>query len=395
MREICMKKIKNFIYFFIFFRSGIFGILESYNINYALKDKQIDILNSAKNETLLENDSNRILKILEILYFFEKSFLGNEIKNLIEDFFKVFFGLSINSIINKKNLDRQVFIDNIIMGIINFNQIDSSDLKYLCDMQIKYILNFKYKILKKIKKKSIYSMIILSYYFYLFFPDKYINLNDKEHSDNNIDEIAIKKNDWEEAAVQIPLEFAELGMLQNGYLYKIYDSLVKNQLYLNKNYNNLFLTKNILIDKIQDDEFILEDLIKIYKKNIFIKNDFIMTQLYKNKEDFFIVWLLNKNNITESLEKFFNEDYMFILFTIILIYHSIVKSKKLNFYPFINDNILESFKKIALQAKLIFYKFCNICNIKLKLNWDNMPIIIMKEKRLLEIIAYLNKITIL
>lgn len=377
----------------------LFTIFSNIALSNTLQNKQskVDNLEITSNNKMDENEisldlnTNRILQILDLFALFQEYNNIIEINNSFISLLKNFFGLNITNKQYNNNLEKQLFIENIVLAINQFNEIASSDLKYLCDMQIKYILNFKIMIAKTIKKKSIYSLIVMTYYYYLFSPNEYINLNN-----DNEESMIEKEISWDESICQIPLEFAELGMLHNGYLYELYDALFISKLTSNKEYNNMLLTKKILPDVIGQDDNALERLIETYTKNIdFFKHDSNLKEPYQKKQEFFLIWLLDKKNIINSIERFFNEDTLFILFTTVLLYKSILKININKYYPKINNELLNSFKSSAQQAEHILYQFFSIFDKQLQINWNKIPIIIINQNRLIEIIKYLKTASIL
>ncbi len=383
-------KIINLFYFIVFVFFQFFYPLE---VNLKNLNKLTDL--NKNTIDLLDTDSNRILSVLDILDFFEKNNYIIELQDSASNLFKFFFGLNISQ--SLENIcDKQYFIESIIFSINKFNSTASSDLKYLCDMQIKYILSLKKIVLKKIKKSSIYSIIVLSYCYYLFFTNDYIDLNVENESDSEEDVISEKEVMWQEAALQLPLEIAELGLLNNGYLYELFDSYFISKLNSNKDYKNILLTHKILPDSISKDDLVLERLMDRYKLNLdFFKMNLEIKNLYNEKEEFFLMWLLEKKNIIDTLDKFLNEDALFMLFTIVLLYKSISKIDKNYYYSFLDNEFIKDFEKISLQAEFIIYNFLNIFDKKMKINWDALPIIIIKESRLREITEYIKILSIM
>lgn len=379
--------------YFIFFI--FFGKLVSFDNKMKLLSKNqcintIDI--KKENESIIDEGANRILKILDAFDLFEKHNNIAEIKDSFLSLLKKFFGLKLNH--NYNNLfEKELFIEDMILSVGKFNDEASLDLKYLCDMQIKYILSFKLIILDKIKKNLVYELIVLSYYNYLLYPVDYINISNHVEKDDDV--LIEKKINWEEASLQILLEFGELGMLHNSYLYQLYDDLFIKKLSLNKEYSDVLLIKKMLPDAIGKDDYALDRLINKYNTNInFFKKQNEYIEFYEDKKEFFLMWLLDKGNIVNSLEKFINDDTLFFLFTTVLLYKSILKMTVDNYYPLLNDDLLEDLKRFANKAEFILYKFFAIFDKKAEINWDKLPIVVISENRLHQIINYIKAISI-
>jgi hypothetical protein len=388
--------IKKLILFFVFFMMFQVSIMSSIKNKKLMKNELVKNIELKKeDETLLEDGANRILQVLDAFALFEQYSHIHEIHDSFVKLLKNFFGLSVKKNYNTV-LEKQFFIESIILSLGEFNTNASTDLKYLCDMQLKYILGWKSIIINKIKKKSVYSLIVLSYYYYLFYPNEYINLSKEiETNSNNSIDLTEQEINWQEASLQLPLEFAELGILNNGYLYELYDKLFIEKLSSNKEYNDILLIKKILPDAIAQDDFALERLIDKYKKNInFFKKDLNFIQFYQEKQEFFLMWLLEKKNIVNTLDKFFNEDSLFVLFTIVLLYKSILRINIYDYYPLLSDDLIKYLEKFAKEAEFILCEFFYIFDKKAQIDWNNLPIIIIGQKRLNEIIKYLKAITV-
>jgi hypothetical protein len=374
--------------FFIFF-----GKLISFNndMESLSKNQCMNIIDKTKeNEAIIDAGANRILQILDAFDLFEKYHTIQEIKDSFMLLLEKFFGLRVNY----NNLfEKELFIQNIILSVGKFNNEASLDLKYLCDMQIKYILSFKLVILSKIKKNLVYELILLSYYNYLLYPVDYINISN--HVEKNHDIEIEKEIDWQEASLQLLLEFGELGILNDRYLYELYDNLFIKKLSLNKEYTDILLIKKMLPDAIGEEDDALELLVNKYNTNInFFKKQNEYIEFYEDKKEFFLVWLLDKRNIVSSIEKFINDDTLFFLFTSVLLYKSILKMTDRNYYPLLNDELLEVLKKFANKAEFILYKFFAVFDKKLQINWNNLPIIVISENRLHQIITYIKAISV-
>jgi hypothetical protein len=350
-----------------------------------------------ENELVLEEGANRILQVLDAFSLFEEYFHVTQMGESFVQLLKNFFGLQVKTKYTSF-YEKQFFIESLIFSIGQFNANATADLKYLCDMQIKYVLSFKSMIVEGIKKQSAYCLIVLSYYFSLFCPNQYMNLGERTplDEDNTIVVDSIEKEiNWQEAVTQMPIEFSEIGMLRDGYMYELYDEFFIKKLSSNKEYKDIVLIKKMLPDVIAQDDFALDRLIRKYQKNYnFFKEDANLLAWYEEKQEFFLMWLLEKKNIVDALDTFINDDALFFLFTTVLLYKSILKINRNDYYPLLKDDQCKDLENAAKQAEFILYEFFSIFDKKAQIKWDKMPIIVIGQQRLQDIINYFHAMAI-
>jgi hypothetical protein len=305
---------------------------------------------------------------------------GDELKEFSEvfvAFLKNFFGVRLikNQFNNQRK--KQLFIDTLIEKLVLFYETVSSDLKYLCDMQIQYLLSFKYELLEKIGTKELYALINTSYFY-----EQLIVIDQ--------DEGGVKETLSDDRFNSLLAESAEIGLLQNGYMYNLFEEFCMDILNNNKTFKTLQLIKDILLKKIilnnQDNS--VDIFLKAFYKN---KKKF---HCFRNfDEDDFVMWLLNKKNIQESIIKVLNEDSLFLLFLIRLLDASIEKDIHNNYYGYLKEEEKRILSYSGAYADSLLGMIFNVCDIDKNIDWRNQPLIVINQKRVQQIISNLKNIS--
>ena len=98
--------------------------------------------------------------------------------------------------------------------------------------------------------------------------------------------------------------------------------------------------------------------------------DILLQAFHKNKkklpccvhldEDDFVIWLLKKRNIQESIMKVLNEDSLFLLFLIRLLNTSIEKDIHNNYYGYLNEKERVILRYSADYAEIVLKMILNV-----------------------------------
>lgn len=394
-----MRKIYYIIYLFIF---SVKNISSSSLAIAQIKDSGEEIVSMTNGSVIDQldernkNNVNRIANILRIkmLYMNYRSFRSIDI--LFHDLCGYYFGLDIG--LEEKN-DDITFLERLVTAVNKFNIVASSDLKYLCDMKIKYILQNEKKILAKMKKDPIYDLLVTAYFFYLLLPNEYMNqgsleIDVTEKAEEEFANIEEKIN-WQDANMHILIECSEIGMLHDGYLYKEFDQLIMKKLEKNKMYNDFLIIKKHYTKKIERDEYMMQIIEKKYldliEKYFF---DLEEKALHEDRLGFLGSWLFNKENILTSIEKVLHPDFLFFLMLLIRLDNSIDILEQ-SYYKKVMAKDRKLLHDSAQYARVIVNNLFDILHIKKIVQWESLPAIVISQDRVNAIVNYLSNITLI
>lgn len=342
-------------------------IEKSFQCNQEDYDSEVDIEENAKKIYAFVN-------LLEMWIVYGDEL--REFNDVFVAFLKNFFGVRL---IKSKFTDqrkKQLFIESLIEKLSLFYETASNDLKYLCDTQIQYLLSFKYELLKKIRAEEVYMLLNASYFY-----QQIVSICKDEK---------IKDTLLEDKFNSLLVESAEIGLLQNGYMYNLFEELYMDVLNNNKVFNTLQLVKDILLKKIIFDD--QDDSINILLE-VFHKNKKKLPYYVGLDEDDFVIWLLNKKNIQESIIKVLNEDSLFLLFLIRLLYISIEKDTNNRYYGYLTEEDRRVLKYGNAYANSVLKMIFSVCNVNKNIDWEDTPLIVINHKRVQEIVLNLKSIS--
>lgn len=374
-------------YFFIFNVLLILIIKVKIICSPDLINSEISERPSYQNNLLHSENMERIENILQIKKISKQYKTVNNIEKMFFDLCEQYFGIKVNNYKSDQKL-----IEDLVFAINKFNQLVSDDLKYLCDMKIKYILQNEKIIIEKISKNSIYDLLTISFLFYTLLPNEYIN----ETGIENTDEFIERESNWHEASLNLNLEFSELGLLNKSFLYKQFDEIIMQNLIKSKIYNDFIIIKKDVLDPIEKNKYVINTIQNKYIQyiNSHFKDTKESIECYEEKLDFLGEWLFDKQNVLNSIEKILQEDFLFFLVTLVQLSHSVEKLHE-QYYQDITDSEYTQLKKSSDLAELIIKKFLSLCEVKNKINFDILPSIVISSNRLKNIINYIKNINLI
>lgn len=266
-------------------------------------------------------------------------------------FFKDFFGIRLIQKPFYCNVKKQLFIDGLIEKIIYFYQTSDKEMRYKFQMKIDYFNSFKFDVLYQMSSNVKISIITIEFLLNLFFNNKdnllmvvpaldILHTNDYHENDisenrdtqnlKKIEKIEMQSNERGitnqrlysvvDNKVQLIADTAELGLLNDSYLYNVFSEYIIQALKKNNFLRNLYIVKDIFLDKYLFDqafcshELFLKKLNSMYCQ-VGVQNN-SLNQAYLN-------WLVKKEFHKKNFFILHNEDYLFVLFLTIILYYNI------------------------------------------------------------------------
>lgn len=350
-------------------------------------------------EDLATELEQTIYTILELFDIWEKyNAKWEEFNVCMKSFFKDFFGIRLIQNPFSNNTKKQLFINGMIEKIVYYYEKSSDDMKYKLEMQLNFLTSFRFDLLKKISYENQITIISTAFLLDIFFdntkiltekftpqkettPEKNIeNTNNEENqyenqeSENNTK--LIHKNEQNDKVLQLMTEISEIGLLQDEYVYKVFNNNIIQALQENNFLETLHFTSDIFLEKIEysknnyDPLHCLNKLNKIYT-------------LQKEQEEKFSIWLLNKEQINMAIEALCNEDYLFIFFVI-----TIMHENSMNNRTIFSDDEYKLLSEQAYIAKTILDQLSIMANGK-KINWSKIPKITINHEKIKNILSLL------
>lgn len=333
-----------------------------------------------EDSTILVDDIIRTNNLLEAFYLVKNNKNISNIKNYFYQLCEFFLGLSVDLLQMNQVEKEKIFVQKLLISLLNFNTTCSNDLKYLFDMKVKYILEQKKTLALKIKNEKIYDFILLSYFTSAFFSQEQQLKHDEESMTNQLE----RQIFLDEEFGALKQEIYDLAALSDFFIYKEFEKTVLLKIKNQKLFYNFMILSDILLEKISE----ISEIHKFFEKQ-FIQwnNSFFSSEKFSFQ--LFGLWLLDQDAIKTDLLKILNED-SFLLFYVLMRIQASVTSLKDSYYKKITQEELDILNLASLFGKFFIKKMSDIIDLKEKIKIDQLPPIIISEKRIKKILKKLS-----
>lgn len=333
-----------------------------------------------QDSTILVDDIIRTNNLLEAFYLVKNNKNISNIKNYFYQLCEFFLGLSVDLLQMNQLEEEKIFVEKLLTSVFNFNVTCSNDLKYLFDMKVKYILEQKKTLALKIKNEKIYDFILLSYFTSAFFSQQ----KKLKHHEESMTEQFEKQIFLDEAFENLKQEIYDLAVLSDFFIYKEFEKTVLVKIKNQKLFYNFMILNDILLEEISE----ISEIHKFFEKQ-FIQwnNSFFSSEKFSFQ--LFGFWLLDQDAIKIDLLKILNED-SFLLFYVLMRIQASVTSLKDSYYKKITQEELDVLNSASVFGEFFMKKMSNLIDLKEKIRIDQLPPIIISEKRIKTILNKLN-----
>lgn len=335
-------------------------------------------------EAFIKSDEERINKTLEAFYLSRYYSHVPDISRTFHQLCKSFLGLHSKKIMCYQ--EEKYFAERLLFALTEFNNFGSSDLKYLCDMQLNYILEHKKMILYSLKKETVYDVLILAYLASLLFPTQ-CTVADSEGMVSLLTSQPPKIAELETAEVECFIDINEIGLLHHSFLYKEFERDILQVLKKKKTFYDLLILKGDMLEKIEKEKDSLDILLKKYKSLCLKSNCTLDESFFEG----FGSWILEKNRIVNSTSVFLNPHFLFFLAVIIRISDS-VSDLKDTYYASITEDELTTLLLVSEFAKFILNELFELVGEKDYFDWEKFDSVVISPNRIKRIVKNITEI---